>query len=101
MPILAPRAWRPPRLAASSFAAFLLTRAVDARARTAPIVFGWPAFFYLRSSKVHGRRVGLTDRVICGLFLAVFLPLFTVLGTIDAVRSIVDDLSSSGGPFQC
>ena len=70
-------------------------------ARAAPIVFGWPAFFFLRASWLHGRRISKLDLGLCVLYLAVCLPIFTVLGTIDAVKDIINDWNSGGAPFQC
>jgi vesicular inhibitory amino acid transporter len=67
----------------------------------APIVFGWPALFYLRGCHLNGKRVSLLDRLCCGVFLCVFLPMFTSLGTINAIHSIVTDWSNLGLPFAC
>ena len=69
--------------------------------RAAPIVFGWPAFFFLRAAWLNGRRVGTIDRVLCALFLCLCLPLFTILGTIDAVKDIANDWNDGGQPFRC
>ena len=68
----------------------------------APILFGYPALFYLRGAARRGVRVALGDRVACAVFLAVCLPLFTVLGTADAVREIASGWGEDpAGPFAC
>ena len=68
----------------------------------APFVFGFPALFYLRGAARRGVRVALGDRVACAVFLAVCLPLFTVLGTADAVREIANGWGEDpAGPFAC
>ncbi|KAL1520143.1 hypothetical protein AB1Y20_023615 [Prymnesium parvum] len=67
----------------------------------APIVFGWPAFFFLRGSYLHGRKVAAGHWLVCGVYLCVFLPLFTVLGTINSMTDIVQQISTSGPPFSC
>ena len=67
----------------------------------APFVFGFPALFYLRASALHGQRVPLGDRVACAVFLAVCLPLFTVLGAVSAARDVARDWGELGGPFSC
>ena len=67
----------------------------------APIVFGWPALFYVRGCQLNGKRIAWPDRVCCGVFLCVFLPVFTSLGTVNAIQSILRDWSSNGLPFAC
>ena len=67
----------------------------------APIVFGFPALFYLRACQLHGKRVSRVDAVGCAVFLGVFLPMFTVLGTVTALRDIAEDWADNGAPFEC
>jgi len=67
----------------------------------APIIFGWPAFFYLSACRQRGRAVASVDLVLCGLSLFVCLPVFTLLGTASAIQTIADDVGHLGGPFQC
>ena len=67
----------------------------------APILFGYPALFYLRGAARRGVRVALGDRVACAVFLAVCLPLFTVLGAVSAARDVARDWGELGGPFSC
>jgi len=67
----------------------------------APIVFGFPALFYLRACRLHGKRVSRADAVGCAVFLGVFLPMFTVLGTVTALRDIANDWADNGAPFEC
>ena len=56
----------------------------------APIVFGWPAFFFLRGCAVRGVPVGWADFVVCAAFLGLLLPLFLTLGTASAVEEILE-----------
>ena len=67
----------------------------------APIVFGWPAAFFVRGCWLHGKRMTWADKVGCAVFLGVFLPMFTVLGTINAVQDIINDWAILGQPFEC
>ena len=68
----------------------------------APIVFGWPPLLYLLACRASGTSASACDRVVCvALFLCLLLPLFSVLGTITAVQSIVDDWGNQIGPFTC
>lgn len=69
----------------------------------APILFGWPAFFYLRSCRMRVWPVAWGDYLGCGAFLTVCMPLFTVLGTVNAVadiRAAWQD-SEARAPFMC
>ena len=59
------------------------------------------AFFFLRGSYIRGRRVRTSELLLCGIFLFVFLPIFTVLGTIDAIKNIITDWDANGPPFGC
>ena len=67
----------------------------------APILFGWPAFFYLRSCRLCGRKVAWHDLALCALYLGLFLPVFTLLGTINSMLDIRSDWSTLGPPFGC
>ena len=68
----------------------------------APIVFGWPPLLYLLACRARGTPASACDRIVCvALFLCVLLPLFSVLGTITSVQSIVDDWGNQTGPFTC
>ena len=40
----------------------------------APILFGWPALFFVLASKKFHVRIGWFDQVMCALFLGVLLP---------------------------
>lgn len=69
----------------------------------APILFGWPAFFYLRSCRMRGWPVPWSDYLVCGSFLLICTPLFTGLGTLNAlvdIRAAWQD-SEAGAPFMC
>jgi vesicular inhibitory amino acid transporter len=67
----------------------------------APLMFGWPAFFYWRASWNQDGAMHRLDVVLCLVFLFIFLPLCTILGTISAVQDLLNDWSTSGLPFQC
>ena len=74
----------------------------------APIMFGWPALFYVLSCrqgvnswKETISHMGWMRAVLCGLFLFVFLPLFLILGTGGAIWSIVESIQDSPSPFSC
>ena len=67
----------------------------------APVLFGFPALFYLRASAMHGAAVPLADRLVCYFFLAVCLPMFTVLGAVNAAKDVARDWDALGGPFSC
>jgi vesicular inhibitory amino acid transporter len=66
----------------------------------APIVFGWPAFFYLKACRDRGRRLARVDAVLCTLYLGVLMPLLTVGGTVSAVSDIWRD-AQRVKPFSC
>ena len=66
----------------------------------APFVFGFPALFCLRASALRGQRVPLGDHVACAVFLAVCLPLFTVLGAVSAARDSRATGASSANRFR-
>jgi len=57
----------------------------------APIVYGFPALFFVRAKALHGLPVPMADGFLCALFLGVLTPLFMVVGTFVAVRSIIAD----------
>jgi len=67
----------------------------------APLMFGWPAYFYWKSSWNQDGYMKRMDVFLCLLFLFVFLPLCTVLGTVSAIQALLNDWSTSGLPFQC
>ena len=68
----------------------------------APTVFGWPAFFYVQGRRQRGAPCGRADAFVCGVFLVVFLPAFTLLGTYNALAKIAADWAEAGAaPFQC
>ena len=67
----------------------------------APIIFGWPALFYLGAARQRGRAVSRLDRVLCSISLFIVLPVFTVLGTASALFTIIEDVGQTSAPFQC
>ena len=68
----------------------------------ASTVFGWPAFFYLRGMRLRGHPIPQIDVAVCGVYLLVCVPAFTLLGTANSVLHIVHDWQqSSAPPFEC
>ena len=69
----------------------------------AATVFGWPAYFFLKGSAKRGRPVSHGDRFMCYFFLLVCLPAFTLLGTTNAILTLVADFNANEAPrpFQC
>jgi len=63
----------------------------------APILFGWPAFFFLRSTVQRRQPLSRRNLALCAIFIGVCTPVFTVLGTIDSALSIRDTLA--GGVY--
>ena len=60
----------------------------------APMIFGAPALFYVRGRWLHGLPIKTVDMILCGVFLCVLTPLFTIAGT---ATSIVRDCAGVGG----
>mmetsp|Transcript_4439 Transcript_4439/g.9707 ORF Transcript_4439/g.9707 Transcript_4439/m.9707 type:complete len:125 (+) Transcript_4439:304-678(+) len=67
----------------------------------APIVFGWPALFFLTACHKNNVAVPRVDRLCCCVSLFLFFPLFTVLGVVNALKDIDLDWTHNGGPFSC
>ena len=68
----------------------------------ASTVFGWPAALYLRGKVLRSHTLSWSDCLLCGTFLLVFVPAFTVLGTYRAIAKIFADWAEEGSlPFQC
>jgi amino acid permease len=67
----------------------------------APLMFGWPAYFYWKASWRQDGAMKRLDVGLCLIFLFVFLPMCTICGTVSAVQQLLDEWSTSGIPFQC
>jgi len=71
----------------------------------APIVYGWPAFFYVRACRLHFAPLTLrsVDGALCAWYLLVCTPVLTVLGTVGSLRDIAEDVRSSASvpAFTC
>jgi len=67
----------------------------------APLMFGWPAYFYWKASWNENNSMNKIDVILCLIFFIVFLPMCTVCGTISAIQQLINDWSTSGLPFQC
>ena len=65
----------------------------------APILFGFPAFFFILASRKNDHPISTLDKVLCAAFVFVFLPLFTILGTTESVIAIIDTVAHSAAPF--
>ena len=57
----------------------------------APMIFGAPALFYVRGRWLHGLPIKTVDIILCGVFLCVLTPLFTIAGTATSVYGIVQE----------
>ena len=69
----------------------------------APIVFGWPAFFFLKAHHLTGKlsSVRWYDWVMCVAYLCVFMPTCMVAGTVSSVQSMIQNFAKHGEPFSC
>ena len=67
----------------------------------APILFGWPAFFFLRACYIHNKRISWFDLIICCFFLFIMLPSCVGLGLYSAITSLISNWKRVGKPFQC
>lgn len=67
----------------------------------APIVFAFPALFYLRGCHLKRVRVAPFDKAACYAYAGVFFPLFTILGVVNALELIARHSGSHGAPFSC
>eukprot|EP00050_Salpingoeca_kvevrii_P009809 m.4913 g.4913 ORF g.4913 m.4913 type:complete len:443 (-) comp2466_c0_seq1:63-1391(-) len=67
----------------------------------APIVFGWPAAFFVAAHRQNGQSMKLRDIIGCALFLCVFLPICTGVGLTAAIKALISDWSKFGKPFTC
>ncbi len=70
----------------------------------APIIFGFPAFFYLNGMRLHRRlgEVSTLEKAVCGvLFLIILLPMLTVVGIVAAFKDLIEEIKDSGAPFGC
>jgi len=55
-----------------------------------PILFGFPAAFYILACRLNKKKISTFDKVTCALFLCVLCPLFFLCGTIDSIMQIGD-----------
>ena len=67
----------------------------------APIMFAWPSYFYIKSSKLHGFQLNLKEKIITYLFLYILFPTCTIFGIIIASKNIINDWNTYGKPFDC
>jgi len=67
----------------------------------APIVFGWPAYFYLKACALNGVEPEPAYKKACYVFLFVLLPSCTIFGLISALSSLASDWQTFGKPFEC
>eukprot|EP00966_Prymnesium_polylepis_P016793 387518-Prymnesium_polylepis.1 len=68
------------------------------------IVFGFPAYFYLRAHRLARQPMSAFDRLACTAYLLVATPLLTLLGTWASVRDIARDAhaaANNSGAWQC
>lgn len=67
----------------------------------APIVFGWPAYFYIAASRKYNSPVSIVDYIVCGFFIFVMMPTCTIVGFYSSADSLVQNFKSDGLPFSC
>eukprot|EP00040_Diaphanoeca_grandis_P004231 m.27660 g.27660 ORF g.27660 m.27660 type:complete len:451 (+) comp15786_c1_seq1:172-1524(+) len=67
----------------------------------APIIFGWPAVFYIVSTRNAGKHLSTLDVALCCLFLGVLLPSCTGIGLFSAVTDLVQGWQNNSLPFSC
>eukprot|EP00051_Salpingoeca_urceolata_P028472 m.487057 g.487057 ORF g.487057 m.487057 type:complete len:467 (+) comp24762_c0_seq1:315-1715(+) len=67
----------------------------------APIVFFFPAWFFLGAMKQAKKKVHTAHRVVCIVYMVVITPLFIVLGLWSSIKSLREDWSLFGLPFSC
>ena len=68
------------------------------------IVFGFPAYFYYKASKLARKPISTFDTFACATYMLVATPLLTVLGTWASLRDIANDVrthSNATGAFRC
>ena len=54
----------------------------------APMMFGFPALFYLKACRTQGLPISWFDSVLCHFFLYLLTPILVVFGTLSSLRSI-------------
>lgn len=67
----------------------------------APILFGGPAALYLRACTLHRRPVPPVEAAVCYAYVLLLTPLFSLLGTANAVLDIVAHWEQMAEPFAC
>eukprot|EP00005_Dracoamoeba_jomungandri_P010131 CAMPEP_0174267232 /NCGR_PEP_ID=MMETSP0439-20130205/32927_1 /TAXON_ID=0 /ORGANISM="Stereomyxa ramosa, Strain Chinc5" /LENGTH=412 /DNA_ID=CAMNT_0015354619 /DNA_START=233 /DNA_END=1471 /DNA_ORIENTATION=+ len=67
----------------------------------APVMFGWPALFYLVAMRKHGQKIAILDLLVCCFFLAILTPFAMGVGLTSAFKSLVNDWAEFGLPFTC
>jgi len=67
----------------------------------APIMFGWPAFFFLRAYSINRLSPSWYNSLLCVFYLFLLLPVCTVLGTLKALQDIVSDWHFHEPAFSC
>ena len=67
----------------------------------APIVFAWPALFFLRGCAMKRVRVQKKHEILCRLYLYIFFPIFTLLGVTNAAMAMIADWDTNPPPFSC
>ena len=67
----------------------------------APIMFGGPAALYLRACRLHRRAVPPVEAAVCWAFVLLLTPLFSLLGTANAVLDIMAHWEQMAEPFAC
>lgn len=67
----------------------------------APILFGWPPFFFLQASRRYGAPVTNLDWCMCNLFIYVIMPACFAIGLYSALKGLWDEWANNSAPFSC
>ncbi len=67
----------------------------------APTMFGWPALFYWYGMRKNGEKISVFNWWVCWIFMGLVMPFCTVVGTVSATKSLINDWSTFGKPFDC
>jgi proton-coupled amino acid transporter len=67
---------------------------------SAPLIFLFPAVFYLRCEVLYGVKIGGRERLIL-YFILMLGAVMMVFGTISSLRKILSDMNEYGKPFDC
>jgi len=67
----------------------------------APIIFWFPPYFFLKGCAKSGVTPSTFDKMTCLFFIWILAPVVTIIGTVAAVKGLIDDWNTFGPPFDC